>query len=397
MIRGDLPPSAPRWRPSRRLRTGSSGSGCGRGRVGPRLPPTHVRAGPSRRPPTSSAARAIPVAPSERATIPRAWSRAASATSGIEPTCVSHAASQAAASAGRPACCAARTPVTTNGARSTRSSTATARARASRQMPSARSGSPACRATSAMPHSGGRMISISSLAIAELEGLRQCGRRIVELAARHGDVAEGPVRGHRAAPAPLVDDRPPRSTLRVRRLRGRPRDHRQRRPHHVGAMRLLDRIRVADAFVDPADRGRVVEAGGGRGRGLPERGHARRLPPFADRRVGDRADPGDPGIERDRRTGPQARASTRRSPAIRDPGARRPVRAAGRAAPGPRRAPGHPCTSGPSTARRARAPRARRGCPGAARPRPAARRSLPGARRRGGPRVARRSGRSRGR
>ena len=44
-----------------------------------------------------------------------------------------HASSQLAASAGRPAPCAARTPVTTKGVNSTRSSTGTARVRASRQ------------------------------------------------------------------------------------------------------------------------------------------------------------------------------------------------------------------------------------------------------------------------
>ena len=62
------------------------------------------------------------------------------------------------------------------------------------------------------------------------------------------------------------------------------------------AVRLLDRIAVANARIDPVDRRAVVEGGRRDRRRFPERGHAAAFPPPALGLVGEIADAGQAGL-----------------------------------------------------------------------------------------------------
>ena len=119
---GALPQSAPRSPSRRPPRTGSSGPGTGPGRAAPRPPPMPGRGVPAGDGRLEGDA-GDPGRPRQGPRAPAVVERR-TRDIGDRSSCATQAASQLAASTGRPASCAARTPVTTNGTRSTRSSTA---------------------------------------------------------------------------------------------------------------------------------------------------------------------------------------------------------------------------------------------------------------------------------
>jgi hypothetical protein len=125
---------------------------------------------------------------------------------------------------------------------------------------------------------------------AECQRGLEFGARRIELAAGHRHVPKGPPCHERAAAAALVDDRLAGSSLGLDQVGAGPRHHRPRRAHHVGAMRLLDRVGVAHAFFDPALRRGVVERARRDGRRLPEGGDSGPFPAFPRRLEGSCAD-----------------------------------------------------------------------------------------------------------
>ena len=105
----------------------------------------------------------------------------------------------------------------------------------------------------------GRELEIGdAAATAELQGDLKMLARLLQVASAQGHVTDGPVAHPRTLRAALIGARLPADAQSVLPAGLRPGDERVRRAHDMGAMGLLDGIRVAQAFVDRSVGASVV-------------------------------------------------------------------------------------------------------------------------------------------